>query len=230
MMENSKDKFEGDIKKSLDKIVPQDNAKERMYENILAKAAKKEKKHSKCGSGSMLKFALPVAACVCVVAGYSAYNIGKNNANFGNDKGYYGESSADYTEGVVMGGSPFSDVDDAQEFHSIGIDIDAPDGAEDVSYSIIDGSIASISFIVDGHNYIFRASYQSGDFTGLYGEEKTSKIIDAKNTARLYVIEDSLGRSYKVYWTDGSINFYLINSDGADEDDVRGVAAELIAR
>ncbi len=227
MVENSKDRIADDIKTSLDKIVPQDDAKERMYENILTKAAKKEKSRNKYISS--LKYALPVAACLCVVVGYFAYSFGKKGDDIGNDSGYY-ESSADYTEGAVMGGNPFSDVDDAKKFLSIGIDIDAPDGAEDVSYSIIDENIADISFMLDGHSYIFRASYQGGDFTGIYGEEKSSEIIDAKSNACLYIIEDEFGSSYKVYWTDGSINFYLINSDGADEDDVRRVAAELINR
>lgn len=226
MVENSKDRIAEDIKNSLDKIVPQTGKREQMYENILAKAAEKEKSHNKYAG--LLKYSLPIAACLCVAAGCIALGFSRGKAGLQPDESYYGESSDEYMEGPVMGGNPFSDVDSAEAFEKLGIYIDTPENAEDVIYSIIDGDIANISFMVDGHSYTFRASYQSGDFTGLYGEEKSSENIDAQSSACLYIIEDEFGSSIKVHWTDGSVNYYLVNTDGADEVAVKGVAAELI--
>ena len=226
MVDNSKDRIAEDVKKSLDKIVPQTGKKEQMYENILAKAAEKEKSHNKYAG--LLKYSLPIAACLCVAAGCAAFGFGRGKADLKPDESYYSESSDDYMEGAVMGGNPFSDADDAKAFEELGIYIDAPDNAKDVIYSIIDGDIANISFMVDGHSYIFRASYQSGDFTGLYGEEKSSELIDAQSSACLYIIEDESGSGIKVHWTDGSVNYYLVNTDGADEAAVKKVASELI--
>lgn len=220
------DKFNSDIKKSIDRIVPQTGKKEQMYENILAKAEKKKKNSNRYAN--VLKYSLPIAACLCVAVGCIAFGYGRGRGNTVPDNGYYGESNEEYAEGAVMGGNPFSDVDGATDFEELGIYIDAPDGAENVSYSIIDGEIADINFALRGHSYELRASQQSGDFTGLYGEEKSSEIIDAKSNACLYLIEDEFVSCYKVHWTDGSVNYYLVNLDGADEDEVRAVAAELI--
>lgn len=229
MKEASNDRFADDVKESIEGITPRDGGKERMYDNILRKAEKERRYRGRMDG--VLRYAMPVAACLCVVIAGAVYGINKNNnAGLGDAGTLNATSEQNIGDEIVMGGNPFADVDGADAFWELGINLDAPSGAENISYSIIDGEIAHISFELDGHEYILRASYQSGDFTGIYGEEMSAEIIDAKSSACLYVIEDRDKNYIKVHWSDGKINYYLANTDGADEEAVKNISIELIDR
>lgn len=199
-----------------------------MFDNILKKAEKRQNRGA--WKDMALRYALPVAACLCVVIAGAVYSINKDNAHSGNTGNINVTTEKSFDDEIVMGGNPFSDVDGSEAFLELGIDADAPENAENISYSIIDGEIANISFELDGHEYILRASYQSGDFTGIYGEEISAEIIDAKSSACLYVIADRDKNYIKVHWSDGRINYYLANTDGADAEAVKNISIELIDR
>lgn len=125
-------------------------------------------------------------------------------------------------------GSPFVSVSGPSDFKPIGISLDAPAGAENVSYAIIDGSIASVEFSAGGHVYLLRASRQSGDFSGVNGEEAAVEALDARTAATLAQLRTADGPACRVHWTDGSTNCYLVNTDGASVEAVRALAQELI--
>lgn len=57
--------------------------------------------------------------------------------------------------------------------------IDAPEGAENVRYSVISDLIGQVHFTLDGTEYCFRASEQMEDISGVYGpfEETVNQII-----------------------------------------------------
>lgn len=225
MKEDSNDMLTEDVRASIEKIVPRDGGRERMYDNILKKAEKRQKHGT--GQDMALRYALPVAACLCIVIAGAVYGINKDNTHSGNTGNINVTTEESFDDENVMGGNPFSNVDGSEAFLELGIDADAPENAENVSYSIIDGEIADISFELDGHEYLFRASYQSGDFTGIYGEEISAEIIDAQSSACLYVVSDGIKNYTKVHWSDGRVNYYLANMDGADKDTVKDIALGL---
>lgn len=149
-----------------------------MYQNILEKAqGEKEKAAQKKSPAKILRIAIPAAACLCIAV------WGITHTNF------FGSSpAASLTEDLgVQGANPFLEVSSAEEFKKIGIDIEAPEGAENISYAIISGNIASISYDKDGDSYTFRASEQSGDFSGIYGEVISSEPLDSESGAVLTV-------------------------------------------
>ena len=206
------------IKESIDAIEPEAGAKERMYQNIMKKAqqaAPAEKPaEPKKKPIPFVRYALPIAACLCLVM-------------IGVAKFLPGSTPMHPDEGNVQGGNPFVEVENAEAFKALSVTLDAPEGTQETSYAIIDGKIAEIQFELDGKNYLARASAQEGDFSGLNGQELSQETIDAKNNAVLTEVQTDLRAYYKIVWTNGKINYCLYGTDGADKDRVLAVYESL---
>ncbi|MBQ6569450.1 MAG: hypothetical protein IJL87_04255 [Clostridia bacterium] len=211
------------IREFIDNIEPAAGAKERMLANIKRKAdeqtlsketAAPEHQNTKVISiNSVMKWVLPVAACfvIAVIGANVLSGISKAPGNV--------ESGSQ-----IMVTNPFVSVENVGAIkETLGFSIDAPVGADDVSYSIIDNEIADIKFMFEGYRYNLRASKQSGDFSGLYGVEASTVQIDSGRDAILTVIEIDGEQCTKINWTNGSVNFVLSNTDGASKEDVAAV-------
>ena len=205
------------IKESIDAVEPGAGAKERMYQNIMKKAqqaAPAEKPaEPKKKVIPFVRYALPVAACLCLVI------IGLTH--------YLSGSPSDPSGELVQGGNPFVEVENSEAFKALSITLDAPEGAQETSYAIIDGKIAEIQFELNGKSYLARASAQEGDFSGLNGEDRSQETIDAKNNAVLTEVQTDLRTYYKIVWTNGKINYCLYGTDGADKSQVLAVYESL---
>lgn len=203
---------ENKIKNALDSVEPTENAKKRMYDNIMKKAqqqkAEAEKPEETVQKPKAVRYitryALPIAACFCLIALGLARFFPLNTPTEPNDSN-------------VLGGNPFVEVQSADDFKSLAITLDAPDGAKEVSYAIIDGKIAEVRFELNGKSYFARATAQEGDFSGLFGEVVSTETIDAKTNAVLTVIKTDLNNQQKITWTNGKINYCLLATDGADK-------------
>ena len=206
------------IKESIDAIEPKVGAKERMYQNIMKKAqqaAPAEKPaEPKKKPIPFVRYALPIAACLCLVM------IGVAKFLPGNTPMHPDESN-------VQGRNPFVEVEDAEAFKALSVTLDAPEGAQETSYAIIDGKIAEIQFELNGKSYLARASAQEGDFSGLNGKDRLQETIDAKNNAVLTEVQTDLCAYYKIVWTNGKINYCLYGTDGADKSQVLAVYESL---
>ena len=206
------------IKESIDAIEPEAGAKERMYQNIMKKAqqtAPAEKPaEPKKKTIPFARYALPIAACLCLTM-------------LGVTKFLPDHAPTQLGESYVQGGNPFVEVENAETFKTLSITLDAPDGAQEASYAIIDDKIAEIQFEFDGKSYLARASAQEGDFSGLNGQELSQETVDAKNNAVLSEVETDLSGYYKVVWTSETINYCLYGTDGAGREAVIAVYEAL---
>lgn len=216
-----------EIRKSFDQIEPRTGAKERMYQNIMKKAENSEmnerseqlQKAKKTTVIPMrfIRIAVPAVACLCI-------------AVFGIMRLMPTDPSISTPEPPLDLYTPYETVESAEDFQKIGISIDAPDGAENIAYAVIDGNIANIDFSLGENNYFVRASGQSGDFSGVSGDVLSSDQLDSKTNAVLYQIDCAPDVFWKVSWTDGRIHYFLSNTDGASADEVKAVALLLIAQ
>ena len=192
------------IKESIDAIEPEAGAKERIYQNIMKKAQQavpvEKPAEPKKKPIPFVRYALPIAACLCLVV-------------IGVAKFLPGNTPMRPDESNVQGGNPFVEVESADAFRSL--------------YAIIDGKIAEIQFKLDGKSYLARASAQEGDFSGLNGEDRSQETIDAKNNAVLTEVQTDLQTYYKIVWTNGKINHCLYGTDGADKSQVLAVYESL---
>ena len=141
---------ENEVKKAFNAIEPEDGTRERMYANILKKAAAQraaapeENADAPAAESNASPKTVPLparrptprwkrysamAACLALV---TTLTIGFLHPFFAGD--------SEGNEPPVLGGSPFGDVQSAADFEEkLGFVIDAPEGAENVTYCIYDG-------------------------------------------------------------------------------------------
>ena len=213
------------IRRSIDQIEPAEGAKERMLANIRQKAAAQaaaqaaREQGQKAGISKTVpfsrlrKWALPAAACLVIAAVGAAVLPGMLRP-----------SETAESEPSVMLVNPFAEVENADAFEEqLGFRADAPAGAEDVIYNVIDKKIADVCFIWAGRGYDLRASMMDGDFSGLYGEEAKSEVVDAESSAVLTGLQSGDESYKKIEWSDGRVNYILMNTDGAAEEELAAV-------
>ena len=217
---------ENEIKKALDEIEPEPGAQERMYANILKKAAAQQKNApaeqtaDKKKAGNVQKRrSIPawqrwgsLAACLALViaAGFALPRI--TNRGEGDDP-------------PVMAGSPFEDVTGPEDFEKLGFVIDAPAGAENVTYCIFDGEIARVDFTLDGHEYTFEAAKLDGNFSRAEGEAVGSTVLNAEYNA---VLDRLSPDTWRAHWSKNGVSYYLTNFDGAAESAITAAAQALM--
>jgi len=218
---------ENEIKRAFDEIEPESGAQERMYANILKKAAAQSGEKAVKNEPTPAKvMQMParrpaplwkrygaLAACLVLVVGVT---LGYLYPHF------IGDDSQD--DPNVMVGSPFVDVQSAADFEKLGFSIDAPEGAEDVTYCILDAAIAQVDFTLDGHSYLYRAAKLDGDFSGANGEVVGSASLNAEYDAMLDCLSPEMWRAH---WSRDGVSCYLSNFDGASEEAITA-AAELL--
>ena len=215
------------IKTSIDSIEPREGARERMLRNIKEKAARESETGGQNGAKatdigesrdtkkkplvtSIIKWALPLAACLAVV--FAGVRL-LNNNNGGND-----QEGAGYGMNVQIP-NPIVTVSGNDVFmNEMGIALEAPEGATDVEYRMIDKSIAEVDFTFNDVVYTARASKQEGDFSGLYYSVSKDEKIDAENDATFSTLGTGDDVAYRITWKKGNVNYILMSaSDGNTE-------------
>lgn len=216
---------ENEVKRAFDGIEPETGAQERMYANILKKAAAQKEQHpeekmaaevkqfpKKRRTGSTWRRWGSLAACLVLVLAVGVVlprimDQGEPN------------------EPPVLGGSPFEDVSGPEDFERLGFAIDAPEGAEDLYYCIYDGKIARVDFTLDGHGYTYEAAKLDGNFSRAEGEAVGSTALNAEYGATL---DRLFPDTWRAHWSRDGVSCYLTNFDGAEEGNVTAVANALM--
>ena len=136
------------IKKALEEIEPAPGARERMYQNILRKAAEQQTAPKEenitvfpARRPSQWKRWGSLAACLALVLAVGLLLPRLRN------------SDIEPPGPPVMVGSPYEDVAGPEDFAKLGFTIAAPAEAEDLYYYILDGEIAGVDFALNGHSY-----------------------------------------------------------------------------
>lgn len=139
-MNNSK------IRDSLMQIKLSENAQDRIYQNILKKAeASSKPRHT------LHRILIPMAACLLLVLGISLWAPRQ-------------QTKPQKRPVAVV--SPVLQVARAEELSPAGVFLDAPEGAENVSYYLISNQVAKIHFTLHGIEYDYMASaVREDDFT-----------------------------------------------------------------
>ena len=138
------------------------------------------------------------------------------------------QASGGTEEAISQLANPLEPVDGPAEYKTrLGIQVNAPAGAEAVSYAILYQRIADITFQFDGHEYDLRAAAEEEDFSGLYGTEEKTEELDPGRNATLTAIRSGEEVYLKITWTSGGVTYILINTDGAAEADIKAVFAAI---
>lgn len=201
---------ENEVKTAFDEIEPESGAQERMYANILKKAAaqKVAAPEEKTDAPAAENDASATVVFLPVRRPTPMWKRG-----------------SEASDPPVMVGSPFEDVQGAEDFEPLGFSIDAPEGAEDVTYCIYDGAIARVDFTLSGHDYTYEAAQLDGNFSRADGESVGSVSLNAEYDATLDRLSPDVWRAH---WSKDGVSYYLTNFDGAEESAITGVADTLM--
>lgn len=216
---------DNEVKNAFDNIEPEPGAQERMYANILKKAAAQkenqnveeniEAKHptvQKRRTTPMWQRWGSLAACLAVViaAGLVVPRI---------------LNHAEPDDPPLFSGSPFEDVDGPEGFDRLDIFIEAPEEAENVQYSIVDGEIARIRFYIGDYEYTYEAAKLDGNFSCADGDAVGSISLDAKYDA---VLDRLSPDTWRAHWSYNGVSYYLASFDSPSEETMTNVVQELI--
>ena len=125
-------------------------------------------------------------------------------------------------EEVVQMGNPVQEVGSPEEMQEkLNISIDAPEGAENVRYSVISGTIGQVQYTLNGTECCFRVSAQKEDISGVYGSfrEDTTKLVIEHNVQRCetearYTTEGGAVAN----WTIADLQYSLYATEASDWD------------
>ena len=239
---------ENKIREAFEQVEPENGARERMYQNILKKAAAEQavagRQNVSIGNGTEAKEkvltsrkrnmvvrwgSLAACAAICILAGVGISQYLKpgtsENPSFGDLAYEQPNTSEDVDDPPVLGASPIEDVEDAQAFQTLGIEMTIPQDASDVSYYLVNGQIARACFTWNGNDYTCDAAALEEDFSGVIGTVESSSPIEGADDAQL---EQLSGNIWKAYWSEDNIWYYLCNFDGATEENITELAVLLI--
>lgn len=217
------------IKKSIEDIIPENGAEERMYRNILRKA-ESEKSHG--GKIIYTRFAAAAAACV-VIAIAAIYAVRTNDdivkpmpsesittisteSTYTDFSDNLPPSNDNNEQGDLMAGNPFAQEYTIDDIRNWGIECVLPENAEEETFIIFDDTLAEVKFVLDGHAFNYTFSDKGGDLSGIYDETENIQNIDGD----VGTLETTKSGYYKAFWSGEKYFYCLSNMDGAEESDV----------
>lgn len=210
---------QNEIKKALEEIEPAPGAQERMYQNILRKAAEQQAAPKEDNITAFPARKNPqwkrwgsLAACLVLVLAAGLLLPRLRNSNI------------EPPDPPVLGNSPYEDVAGPEDLAKLGFTIAAPAGAEDLYYCIYDGEIARVDFTLNGCEYTYEAAQLSGNFSRLQGEADSTSSLDAAVHATLDHLADG---SWRAHWQQDELSFYLTSST-ATEEEITAVVLSLL--
>lgn len=193
------------VKNSIDSIVPEDGAKERMLENIKAKAAAERKSDKK----KRLVRYLPLAACFALVIALAALlpeddgDIALLSDDMGKSAAYHSEEGVEYVDSV-------GDIK-----ARLGIEPAMPDDALPFSFAVMDDAVSVVGFKWHGQSFELFSAKNAADIPTLSGDEIASDLIGA---AMLTAMQDKSDTYLSLTWSDGDAIHRVTSRDCSSGD------------
>lgn len=202
------------IKESLDRVAPDDAARDRMYANIMekAKTAKSQKPAARNTVMRAMKIALPAAACVCLAV-IALYRQPWVREDYKSSEPMVGGLNEEYSD-ILDGGS-------AELTGSIHISVVLPDGAENAEYQY-SAYGTEVTFDLGGQKYLLRTGTDRDYALGDCSDDLAKRIVASDGA----VLRDDAGKTAIIFWYDGGA-YYLLSSESASDAEITAVCASI---
>ena len=125
--------------------------------------------------------------------------------------------------------NPIVDVESSADFEPLGVSITAPEGAENVAYSIIANVTAQINFTLDGRAYTYRAAKATDDISGVYvtfDETQETFNLDAADFSVSVLVRTIGGGTDGALatWSLDGVAYTLYSADASTIDSMSDIA------
>lgn len=129
--------------------------------------------------------------------------------------------------------NPVEEVDGPEDFLPLGIAIDAPQNAEDVSYAIISDTVAQVEFTLDGNGYTYRAAKGEGDISGVSGLFNVGTLnanweFEGKGVSAVVKTAETGGRL--ATWEEAGISYSLWTESAVSDDVISSLVLKLVVQ
>ncbi len=128
--------------------------------------------------------------------------------------------------------NPMLPVDDASAFSILGITMDAPDGATDAAYFIINESLAQVSFTFEGYDYTYRASATQSDISGVYDTFTDAFTISVQTAEAIFdaTVQNAAAGGRLAAWSQGGVNYTLWCALAPDDAALKACVLGVLAK
>lgn len=129
--------------------------------------------------------------------------------------------------------NPIVEVENSAAFDKLGLFIDAPEGATDVTYSIIDDRLAQVQFSLNGSSYTYRTAIsddENEDISGVYEEfekDENAMSIDGADWWAIIVVKTIKSGGYLASWQYDKHLYTLYTPDQPEAEAFSGLATQL---
>ena len=129
--------------------------------------------------------------------------------------------------------NPIVEVQDSQAFEKLGLSITPPEGATDVTYSIIADRTAQIQFSLDGASYTYRTAIsddENEDISGVYEEfeeEENAMSVDGADWYAIIVVKTIKSGGYLASWHYDKHLFTLYTPDKVEAETFNSLSTKL---
>lgn len=203
------------IKRSMENITVSDEARDRMYENIMKKASAEKKKPI-----MMYRTIGLAAACIAVICAAAALGISNTDNISVPDTTETSSETAHTVTHAPSGGElaalPFTEDYTIDDIKAAGLDITLPKRAEVIFCNIWKDGQLDVRFSLNGHDYYYSAAETEGDFSGIYGIVSESENIPDTNA----VLDTTSEGYFKSRWNGEKYYYCFSNTDSTDKDDM----------
>lgn len=123
--------------------------------------------------------------------------------------------------------APMEQVEGTEAFSSLPVSLGAPEGAENVEYYLIDGTVAEVNFVENGAHYSFRGGQGEEDVSGVY-ETLSQEALTASGVDLTAEIRTTASGGRLAAWTDGVVRYSLYTSSPVEVKVIQPLTEELI--
>lgn len=127
--------------------------------------------------------------------------------------------------------NPFVEQEKAEDLKAVEVSMDAPEGALDVKYYLIDDEIAEITFTLEDNKFSYRGAAHAEDFAGIFEEfeEDVTALSDCGADEDL-IIKTTVSGGRLASWSKNGAKYTLYTPSTVADEDLFTLCIELIGK
>lgn len=144
--------------------------------------------------------------------------------------GQQNQSSQPASEAVELP-NPFEEVDEPEALKEIGVSMEVPEEAENVTCGIISGEVAEISFQLDETPYTYRGAVKAEDFAGIF-EEFEPDVVSLSDCGadEDLIIRTTVSGGRLANWTRRGAKYTLYTPKAVEDAQLFALCIQLIGK
>lgn len=127
--------------------------------------------------------------------------------------------------------NPFKELDGPEGLKELQLNMEVPEGAEEIQCFSIDNEIGEVSFVLDGHKYAYRGAAHAEDFSGIFEEFEPDELgVSDLGADGSVVIKTTVSGGRLASWEKGGAKYTLYTPDAVEDGALIQLCSALIEK